>query len=491
MKPDVSLCMIVRNEEQHLAECLRGVRPLMREVVVIDTGSTDRTKAIAAEWGAQVYDFPWCDDFAAARNESVRRASGRWVFWLDADDRIDPQNGERLAALFARLDQLPAPADVGFFMVCRSTIPTVSKLGSQVTHLRLFPREAPVRWVGRVHERLAPRDGQTMMNVQWSDIVIRHVGYADRLQKRRKLQRNLRLLQLNFLAHPDDPPTLFHLGWAQLSLGNHGEALRFLKRSLRVESEQDPLQVRKTYGLMVECLSQSQRKREALDLCGAGLQQFPQDTELLFRKGQLLGEFGDLPGAEQCFLELLTRPADTPLEYGVEIGLRGARTHYLLGLLYEQQGRVGEAELQHRAALAEEPQYSFAWVGLGQLYLALGRRQEFAAVIERLAACPNGNALAPTLLARQCIAERRFDEARVLLDRAIALDSESLWPRLVLGDLLFASGSDRDLCVRLHREALQALPQKTALRERLESLLAQAPVPPLPTACRQEASLTR
>ena len=303
--------------------------------------------------------------------------------------------------------------------------------------------------------------------------MIRHLGYEDPLQLRRKLQRNVRLLQLEFSARPDDPATLFHLGWAQLLLGNYAEALRFLKRSLRSQTHPELLQVRKTYALMADCLSRMQRKPEALDVCRTGLEQFPQDTELLFHQGQLLGELGNLPEAEMCFLRLLTCPADTPLEYGVEVGLRGTRAHYLLGLLYEQQGRVEEAEFQYRAALADEPTYAFAWVGLGQLYLSLGRREEFAAVIERLAACPGGEAMAPTLLARQCIADRRFGKGRALLDRALALDPEFLWPQLVLSDLLFASGSDWRLCVQIHRQILQALPNRPGVRERLQSLLAQ------------------
>ena len=473
MTPAISLCMIVRNEEQHLGACLDGVQHLVDEIIVVDTGSTDRTPALAAERGARVHVFPWCDDFSAARNESRRLATGQWVFWLDADDRVDRVNAERLRALFGELRSTAAPTNTAYLMTCRSVLPAMRGQACQVSHLRVFPREAKIAWTGRVHERLEPTDGRPPLSLRWSDAQIQHVGYANPVQRQRKLQRNLQLLQLDFASHPDDATTLFHLGWCHLELSHYAEALRFLKRSLRSECRANRPQVRKTHSLMVECLSQMQRKREALEACTAALQQYPHDTELLFRQGHLLGALGDCAGSEMCFLQLLTTPSDTAFEYGVEVGLRGAKAHYMLGLLYEQQGRAWEAELQYRGALAEQPDYGFAWVGLGQLLLSFGRLDEFQKIVTHLAACPNGDVMAPTLLARLRIIEGRYAEARTLLDAAMARDPDMLWPRLVLSDLLFASGSDWRLCVQVHRQILQSLPDQPGIRERLEQLLAQ------------------
>src|SRR5580658_1616487 len=110
----VSLCMIVRNEEANLPPCLASVAGLTDEVVVVDTGSHDRTKEIALAHGARVFDFAWCDDFSAARNESLRHARGDWVLWLDADDRVTAENRMRLQKL---LRELPDAPD-GFMMRC-------------------------------------------------------------------------------------------------------------------------------------------------------------------------------------------------------------------------------------------------------------------------------------------------------------------------------------------------------------------------------------
>jgi glycosyltransferase involved in cell wall biosynthesis len=113
-RPRRSLCMIVRDEEQDLAECLESVADLIDEIVVVDTGSTDRTCDVARHFGARVFNFPWVDSFAAARNESLRHATGDWTFWLDADDRLSGVNRTKLQRLFAGLGderQLYFPAD--------------------------------------------------------------------------------------------------------------------------------------------------------------------------------------------------------------------------------------------------------------------------------------------------------------------------------------------------------------------------------------------
>ena len=96
----ISLCLMVRNEEDSLPGCLQSAADLVDETIVVDTGSTDRTKEVAASFAAKVFDFPWIDDFAAARNECIRHATGEWIFWMDADERMDEVNREKLRGLF-------------------------------------------------------------------------------------------------------------------------------------------------------------------------------------------------------------------------------------------------------------------------------------------------------------------------------------------------------------------------------------------------------
>ena len=99
----MSLTMIVRDEEGNIGNCLESVRGLFDEIVVLDTGSKDRTIEIARSYGARVFDFVWVDDFAAARNAALARATGDYAFWLDADDVLEPAERLKLESLFRGL----------------------------------------------------------------------------------------------------------------------------------------------------------------------------------------------------------------------------------------------------------------------------------------------------------------------------------------------------------------------------------------------------
>jgi Glycosyl transferase family 2 len=147
----VSLCMIVRNEEHNLGACLASVADLIDEMIVVDTGSTDATKSVASRHGAKDYDFPWVDHFAAARNESLKHATGQWIFWLDADDRVDDQNRDKLRALFDGLQD-----DNAAYVVKCHCLPDAGGTATVVDHLRLFRNRQDVRWTFRVHEQILP-----------------------------------------------------------------------------------------------------------------------------------------------------------------------------------------------------------------------------------------------------------------------------------------------------------------------------------------------
>src|SRR5439155_22521519 len=135
---------------ENLPACLASAHGLFDELVVVDTGSTDRTKEIAREFGARVFDFVWVDDFAAARNAALARATGDYAFWLDADDVIDPPQRDSLRRL---LDGL-RPGDEAAYVVRCACDPDHHDGGGQtvVDHIRLFPLRDDVRWTYRVHE---------------------------------------------------------------------------------------------------------------------------------------------------------------------------------------------------------------------------------------------------------------------------------------------------------------------------------------------------
>jgi glycosyltransferase involved in cell wall biosynthesis len=391
-RPRVSLCMIVNNEEAHLAECLGSAADLVDEIVVIDTGSTDATAAVAARFGARVYPFSWVDSFAEARNESLRHAHGDWIFWLDGDERLDEENRLRLKALLAGLQD----ENAAYVMSQFSPAAPGSKAAVAVDQVRLFRRLPEARWRYRVHEQILPALRRTGVDLRRSDVVIQHAGHEDPGLRRRKLERDLRLLLMENDERPDDPFTLFNLGSLYREIDRPAEALPLLRRSLERSRSRDSI-VPKLHALIAGCLRRLGRLREALDACRAGRQQAP-DDELLFLEALILRELGDAAGAEATLLELLG-PSRSAGFANADTGLRGYKARHNLAVIYEETGRAAEAEAQWRAAVAENPQFTPGWQRLGELYSRQGRWTELEDAALGLSACPNGGEKAVALRA--------------------------------------------------------------------------------------------
>ncbi len=176
--------MIVRDEEKNLSHYLESVRGVFDEVVVVDTGSSDRTVEIAQEFGARVFQFTWIDDFAAARNEALAHATGVYAVWLDADDVVDPPEREKLQKLLAGL----RPDQPAGYVVRCACDPSPDGSGGEtvVDHVRLFPIRDNIRWTYRVHEQIMPALRRAGIPVRWTDLVVRHTGYVNLALRARK-----------------------------------------------------------------------------------------------------------------------------------------------------------------------------------------------------------------------------------------------------------------------------------------------------------------
>ena len=162
----ISLCMIVKNEEAVLARCLDSVAGLMDEIIIVDTGSTDRTKEIAARYTDKIYDFEWCDDFSAARNFSFSKATMDYIYVPDADEYLDPVNRQQFAILKSILT--PDIEIVQMHYVTKQEFNTVQNSHHELRP-KLFKRLREFTWIDPVHEtvRLTPI-------VYDSDIKIQH-----------------------------------------------------------------------------------------------------------------------------------------------------------------------------------------------------------------------------------------------------------------------------------------------------------------------------
>ena len=150
--PSISLCMIVKNEERNLPRCLDSVQDLVDEIVIVDTGSSDATRAAALRYTHRVYDFTWRDDFAAARNFAFDQGTMDYLMWLDADDVLEEADRERFRREKAGLD----PAVDVVMMPYHTAFDGTGAPAFTCERERLVRREAGLRWEGEVHEVIAP-----------------------------------------------------------------------------------------------------------------------------------------------------------------------------------------------------------------------------------------------------------------------------------------------------------------------------------------------
>ena len=381
--------MIVRDEERVLGACLESVSPWVDEIIVVDTGSTDRTVEIAQKAGAKVFDFPWRDDFSAARNESIRHATGDWIFWMDADDTIPPESGQKLHDLVRLAEHRvtgfimqvhipPAPGDNGFTVV---------------DHVKLFRNRPELRFEGRIHEQILESINRVGGMVQRTPLCVVHSGYDHSPEgQRKKRARDLKLLELDLKDRPGHPFVLFNIGMTAFYMKELDKAQAALEECLAVSKPHEST-VRKVYAMLAGCHEQKGDHAGARARLEAGLSLYPRDPELLFRAGNVYRELGDLAKAEQSYFKLLNEREEGHID-SLDVTMTTYKARHNFALVYQDMGRFGEAEKQWLAALQAHPEFVPSLLGLGELYLRMGRYGDARAVAERVEGIAPGQAQA-------------------------------------------------------------------------------------------------
>jgi glycosyltransferase involved in cell wall biosynthesis len=377
--PRISLCMIVKNEERVLGDCLKSIRAYVDEIILVDTGSTDRTVEIAKEAGAKVFFFEWCDDFSAARNVSLSHATGDWILWMDADDTILPECGaklhdlvmlaeERVTGYIMQVHIPPAPGDNGFTIV---------------DHVKLFRNLPSLRFEGRIHEQILEPIYRAGGTIQRSDLYVVHSGYDYSPEgQKHKRARDLRILEKDLAERPDHPFVLFNIGMTAYHLKEWDKAIEALERC-RSLSKPHESTVRKVYAMLASSYLERKELDQAKERLEQGLRLFPQDPELNFRGGILYRELGNLAAAELCYKVVLGGRERGHID-SLDVSMTGYKAHHNLGLLYRDMNRLPEAETEWRRAVEENPGFIPSWQGLAQLYLQMRRFEDAQAVEAKL-----------------------------------------------------------------------------------------------------------
>ena len=228
----LTVCLIARNEEERIGGALDSVSPVAGEIIVVDTGSHDATRAIAAERGASVIDAPWCDNFSWTRNRAIEEASSEWILMIDADESLAPGQEKKLARLLSGDDK------DAWFVQIRS--PLAGRQSGQVfVHAlpRLFRNRVDFRFRGRVHEQIHESLFEANARIGQSDLLLDHSGYAlSREVRRGKLNRNRELLQLDLEDDPASALTWYHMGETCSLLDSQEEACRAYQKAIDLDT---------------------------------------------------------------------------------------------------------------------------------------------------------------------------------------------------------------------------------------------------------------
>ncbi|WOO36087.1 glycosyltransferase [Anaerocolumna sp. AGMB13020] len=282
-KKTVSLCMIVKDEEWILEQCLGSVSGIVDEIIIGDTGSEDNSKEIAARYGATVFDIEWEDDFAAARNQTLERATCDWILLLDADELFREEDTENFYALLDREDY------DGYHFTLHNYYSTENTKDYSVHYaFRMVRNTGEYYFEGRIHEQINNRNGNfDSSRFTLAEITLHHFGYTDKvIQQKEKHNRNMPLLKKQLEDNPEDPYYLFNLGNEYMAQGDCNNALPcYLKAHEKKAHSQAYFP--HVYYRIILCYMTQGDSTAALFFAEEGLMEYPSCTDIEYLKGSI------------------------------------------------------------------------------------------------------------------------------------------------------------------------------------------------------------
>ncbi|WP_338588700.1 glycosyltransferase [Paenibacillus sp. Y5S-9] len=327
MTNTISLCMIVKDEESVLERCLDSVKEFVDEIIIVDTGSIDRTPDIARKYTDKIYSFEWINDFSAARNESIGYATSDYILVLDADEYLE--SGYELKK------DLQEELDFYVFNIKNTT-----NQGTAFNHtaVRLFKNNFELYYENRLHEHLNIIDNHKNFISGTSNCLIVHSGYGDSNKlEEKKVNRNLPLMKLEVKENPTGY-NLFNMGKTYFGLHDYMKAIEFFKRSYPLSK--DRMYLPELLTKLAYSLAEIGQSDEALSILRDATSIYPNETEMKYIQGVIYKNAGYYRDAEDCFLRCLELGDQGT---AVTEGSGSFRAHLELSEVYELQGDLSES----------------------------------------------------------------------------------------------------------------------------------------------------
>ncbi|MGO4110725.1 glycosyltransferase [Paenibacillus sp. YAF4_2] len=350
----VSLCMIVRNEERFLPQCLASAAPFCSEIIIVDTGSTDQTAAIAEAFGAKVLTICWQDHFAEARNIALEQASQPWILVLDADERLVPLP-------IATWEQLLAEESCyGYLVQIRSRVDGRSgdeEISDAVC--RLFRNDPRIRFTGALHEEAASAVAAYGSEaLREAPVQLLHEGHRNVvMMQRRKKERNERILLAALSRDPDNPVLRYAMGTEYFTYGSWERAVLWLEPLLRgVDEEAEEGHISDVYLKLIHALRALGRLKEAEQWAVCGLRKFGDFPDLHEAYAAVLLETDRTGEAEEALYVALA-VGSAPMHYSSALGSGTYRALFMTGYVSERKYDWLKAADYYAAALAIKLDY--------------------------------------------------------------------------------------------------------------------------------------
>ncbi len=269
----LSLCMIAKNEEKFMNDFLSSVKGLVDEIIIVDTGSTDTTVETAKEFGAKVFFREWQDDFSKPRNESLKRATGDWIIYLDPDEKIAPEDFEKLRGLMDEKKDKCYLMQTRNYIYEKKPLLRVYESNDEYAHMgcsipyywtsrkvRLFPNIKGVEFRGAVHELVEHSLKELGVKEEESDIPVHHYSQLDKEKSRRKRFFYMTITKKKLQSEPDNAKAYLELGREYFNLRLYHRAIQMYKRGLKLKQAEEDVSSTISYELGVVYLKVGKAK---------------------------------------------------------------------------------------------------------------------------------------------------------------------------------------------------------------------------------------
>lgn len=334
----ISVCIITKNEEKYIETCLKNLKKYDWEIIVTDTGSTDKTIEICEKYADQIHHFDWINDFSAARNFCISKASNDWILSVDSDEYLNNEQTEKeLSKLLTPC--LAHPESAGMVKIINPQGNTAESSTSIEPVARFFHKKY-YAYAGKVHEQPVPIDGSKPTYFE-SPFYLYHEGYADAVTLQRKAQRNIELLKKDLETTPNDPYLYFQLGQSYFVIKDMENAYKTFQKGLEFDVDPNLQYVRTmivSYGHSMLALKKYQ---EALSFESI-YEAFSSHADFVFLMGLIYMNNALFDEAITQFLQ-----ATKITNFSVQ-GVNSYLAYYNIGVIYECAGMLNEAEKYYK-----------------------------------------------------------------------------------------------------------------------------------------------